>query len=233
MEVLATICLVKCALFYSQHHIIHSPKIEAMLTQIVRPMVRTQLRLLASSQSTRATLVNTIAQWLGFLGVEARVIEIDAASDKIQVSLVVGKPDACDSKDWEQILKNLEESERANGAEPAEPIVLTAQQQSKLQRLLAYIIQAGSPDAKVVWDDVLPQLRNLGYEEEMLLGIRSALKIPQSLEVLTDGLDADLAAIALPKAVSLSMLDRRVTASEDRALSALLEAMKQPLQPAP
>ncbi|BAU40398.1 hypothetical protein [Leptolyngbya sp. O-77] len=200
-----------------------------MLTQIVRPMVRTQLRLLASSQSTRATLVNTIAQWLGFLGVEARVTEIDAAADKIQVSLVVGKPDACDSHDWEQILRNLEESERASGAEPAEPIVLTAQQQSKLQRLLAYVIQAGSPDAKVAWEDVLPQLRGLGYEEDMLLGIRSALKIPQSLEVLTDGLDADLAAIALPKAVSLSMLDRRVTASEDQALSALLEAMKQPL----
>ncbi|MDG2616334.1 hypothetical protein P7L53_08755 [Thermoleptolyngbya sichuanensis XZ-Cy5] len=200
-----------------------------MLTQIVRPMVRTQLRLLASSQSTRATLVNTIAQWLGFLGVEARVTEIDAASDKIQVSLVVGKPEACDSHDWEQILKNLEESERASGAETAEPIVLTPQQQSKLQRLLAYVIQAGSPDSKVVWEDVLPQLRGLGYEEDMLLGIRSALKIPQSLEVLTEGLDADLAAIALPKAVSLSMLDRRVTASEDHALSALLEAMKQPL----
>ncbi|WOB44692.1 hypothetical protein HNI00_17200 [Thermoleptolyngbya oregonensis NK1-22] len=200
-----------------------------MLTQIVRPMVRTQLRLLASSQSTRATLVNTIAQWLGFLGVEARVTEIDAASDKIQVSLVVGKPEACDSHDWEQILKNLEESERASGAEPTEPIVLTPQQQSKLQRLLAYVIQAGSPDSKVVWEDVLPQLRGLGYEEDMLLGIRSALKIPQSLEVLTEGLDADLAAIALPKAVSLSMLDRRVTASEDQALSALLEAMKQPL----
>jgi len=200
-----------------------------MLTQIVRPMVHTQLRLLASSQSTRATLVTTIAQWLGFLGVEARVTEIDAASDKIQVSLVVGKPDACDRHDWEQILKNLEESERASGAELAEPIVLTPQQQSKLQRLLAYVIQAGSPDGKVVWEDVLPQLRGLGYEEEMLLGIRSALKIPQSLEVLTDGLDADLAAIALPKAVSLSMLDRRVTASEDRALSALLEAVKQPL----
>lgn len=200
-----------------------------MLTQIVRPMVRTQLRLLAGSQSTRATLVNTIAQWLGFLGVEAQVTEIDAASDKIQVSLVVGKPDACDSHDWEQILKNLEESERASGAELAEPIVLTPQQQSKLQRLLAYVIQAGSPDSKVVWEDVLPQLRGLGYEEDMLLGIRSALKIPQSLEVLTEGLDADLAAIALPKAVSLSMLDRRVTTSEDQALSALLEAMKQPL----
>ncbi|GAB4132392.1 MAG: hypothetical protein Fur0046_02140 [Cyanobacteria bacterium J069] len=200
-----------------------------MLTQIVRPMVRTQLRLLASSQSTRATLVNTIAQWMSFLGVEARVIDIDASSDKIQVSLVVGKPEGCDSRDWEQILKNLEESQRASGTEPAAPIVLTALQKSKLQRLLAYIIQAGNPDTKIAWEDVLPQLRGLGYEEEMLLGIRSALKIPQSLEVLTDGLDPDLAAIALPQAVSLSMLDRRVTASEDQALSALLEAMKQPL----
>ena len=33
-----------------------------MLTQIARPMVRTQLRLLAGSQATRATLINTIAQ---------------------------------------------------------------------------------------------------------------------------------------------------------------------------
>jgi hypothetical protein len=62
----------------------------------------------------------------------------------------------------------------------------------------------------------------------MLLGVRSALKVPQSLDQLMEGLDPDIAAIALPKAVSIALLDRRVNASEDRALTALLQLMKPP-----
>ena len=50
-----------------------------MLTQIVRPMVRTQVRLLANCHSTRLTLIHTIAKWLGFLGVKAEVTELDAS----------------------------------------------------------------------------------------------------------------------------------------------------------
>lgn len=197
-----------------------------MLSQIVRPMVRTQIRLLANSQATRSTLVSTIAQWLGFLGVRAQVTQIDAVSNQISVSLTVGKPEACDTHDWQQILQNLNQS-KTEEVVPAPQVQMTPQQQSKLQRLMAYLIQVGSveqPD----WEKLYPQLQTLGFEESTLLGIRSALKVPQSLDHLMEGLDSDVAAIALPKAVSIALLDRQVNPSEDKALSTLLEAMKQP-----
>ncbi|PSB14515.1 hypothetical protein C7B76_16015 [filamentous cyanobacterium CCP2] len=196
-----------------------------MLSQIVRPMVRTQIRLLANTQATRSTLVETIAQWLGFLGVRAEVTEIDAESNRICVSLVVGKPEACDDRDWQQILDNLNQSKDSTKA--GEPIAqLTSKQESKLQRLLAYVIQVGDPDRPVNWEEMEPQLRSLGFAEETLLGIRSALRVPQSIDQLVEGLDADVAAIALSKAVGIALLDRRVNPLEDKALSALLEVMK-------
>jgi hypothetical protein len=101
---------------------------------------------------------------------------------------------------------------------------MTEQQERKLQRLLAYMIQAGEPDAN--WEVMAPQLQRLGFEEETLLGIKAALKVPQSLEILMEGLDPDVAAIALSKAVGIALLDRQVNSREDKALSALLEAMK-------
>ncbi|MBD1870426.1 hypothetical protein H6G00_08885 [Leptolyngbya sp. FACHB-541] len=198
-----------------------------MLSQIVRPMVRTQIRLLANSHATRSTLVNTIAQWLGFLGVRAQVTQIDAVSNQISVSLTVGKPEACDTHDWQQILQNLNQSKTEEEVVPSPQVQITPQQQSKLQRLLAYVIQVGSSE-KPNWDKLYPQLQTLGFEESTLLGIRSALKVPQSLDQLMEGLDSDVAAIALPKAVSIALLDRQVNPSEDKALATLLEAMKQP-----
>ncbi|MBD2055554.1 hypothetical protein H6F88_05880 [Oculatella sp. FACHB-28] len=198
-----------------------------MLSQIVRPMVRTQIRLLANSQATRSTLVNTIAQWLGFLGVRAQVTQIDAVSNQISVSLTVGKPEACDTHDWQQILQNLNQSKTEEEVLPSTQVQMTPQQQSKLQRLMAYLIQVGSVE-QPNWEKLYPQLQTLGFEESTLLGIRSALKVPQSLDHLMEGLDSDVAAIALPKAVSIALLDRQVNPSEDKALSTLLEAMKQP-----
>lgn len=197
-----------------------------MLSQIVRPMVRTQLRLLANTQATRSTLVATIAQWLSFLGVKAEVTELDTQSNQIRVSLTVGKPEACDDRDWEQILKNLEQPK--SSAEAAQAIAeLTPKQELKLQRLLAYVVQVGDPHQPVDWEPLQPQLESLGFSESMLLGIKSALKVPQSLDQLMQGLDADVAALALSKAVGIALLDRQVNPLEDKALSALLEAMKQ------
>lgn len=163
-----------------------------MLSQIVRPMVRTQIRLLANSQATRSTLVNTIAQWLGFLGVRAQVTQIDAVSNQISVSLTVGKPEACDTHDWQQILQNLNQSKTAEEVVPSTQVQMTPQQQSKLQRLLAYVIQVGSSE-QPTWEKLYPQLQTLGFEESTLLGIRSALKVPQSLDQLMEGLDSDVA----------------------------------------
>ncbi|MDX2216096.1 MAG: hypothetical protein SFY66_22720 [Oculatellaceae cyanobacterium bins.114] len=200
-----------------------------MLSQIVRPMVRTQIRLLANSQATRSTLVNTIAQWLGFLGVQAQVTQLDATSSQIHVTLTVGKPEACDADDWQQILNNLDRTRTWEHAAHPESIATPSPQQTKLQRLLAYVIQAGHPQGVPSWEILHPQLIELGFDEPTQLGIKSALKVPQSLDQLLMGLDADVAAIALPKAVSLALLDRQVNPSEDKALSALLNAMKQPI----
>jgi hypothetical protein len=192
-----------------------------MLSQLVSPMVRTQIRLLANSQATRSTLMTTIAQWLGFLGVQAQVTQLDTATNKIQVCLTVGKPNTCEAGDWQRILTNLDQGK---AIAPAPSSMMTEQQERKLQRLLAYMIQAGEPDAN--WDVLAPQLQRLGFEEGTLLGIRSALKVPQSLEILMEGLDPDVAAIALSKAVGIALLDRQVNSHEDSALSALLKAMK-------
>lgn len=196
-----------------------------MLSQIVRPMVRTQIRLLANSHATYSTLVTTIAQWLGFLGVQANVTQLHTESNRIQLSLTVGKPESCDDCDWEKILHNLDR----NGANtPTQAgAALNSAQERKLQRLLAYVIQAGNPDNGVEWEVLYPQLQSLGFEDDMLAGIKAALKIPHSLEQLTEELDADVAAIALSKAVGIALLDRQINSSEDKALTALLDAIKQ------
>jgi hypothetical protein len=202
--------------------------LNTMLSQLVRPMVHTQIRLLASSQATRATLIRTIAQWLSFLGVHAQVTRLDSNSDRIHVSITVGKPEGCDRRDWEQILRNLHQPYAMECKLPLTSAAMTAQQQGKLQRLLAYVIQVGNSDPLTSWDSICGRLQALGLEEPVLSGIRSALRVPQSLEQLMEGLDADVAAVALPIAVSISLLDRRVNPSEDQALSKLLQAMRQP-----
>lgn len=197
-----------------------------MLSQLVRPMVQTQIRLLAASRATRSTLVSTIAQWLGFLGVRAQVTRLDASSGKIQISMIVEQPDACDARDWQQILHNLDYAETEGDLVAPSAVDLTLKQQSRMQRLLAYLIQISNPDQPIEWDTLCPKLQALGLDDTTLGGIKSALKIPQCLEDLVDGLDSEVAAIALPKAVSIAMLDRRVNSSEDRALTTLLNVMK-------
>lgn len=198
-----------------------------MLTQIVRPMVQTQLRLLANSRATRATLVSTVSHWLGFLGVNAQVTQLDSGADRIQISLTVDKPEACDPRDWQQILCNLNQADSEADLLSMTVAKFTPQQQSKMHRLLAYLIQIGNPGEPIDWTVIYPQLQMIGLDELTLMGIRSALKVPQSLDDLMSGLDADVAAVALPKAVSIAMLDKRVNSSEDRVLATLLKAMRE------
>ncbi len=195
-----------------------------MLSHIVRPMVQTQVRLLANSRATRSVLISTVAQWLSFLGVHAQVEQLKTANGKIHLCLTVDKPEACDTCDWQKIVNNLDNSSPDDSA-LSSIIQFTTHQQSTLQRLLAYLIQVGSPGQPIIWEQLQPQLEAIGFDEPTLLGVRSALKVPQSLDDLVDGLDADVAAIALPKAVSLAMMDRQVNQSEDQALAALLKAM--------
>jgi hypothetical protein len=198
-----------------------------MLTQIVKPMVRTQLRLLANCQATRTTLISTICQWLGFLGVQAEVQQLNTTAGNIQVSLMVGKPDACDPQDWHHLLHNLKLD-----APPAvlpititQPSVSTHQQQTLIQ-LFSYLLQIGHEHKPIHWDNVQLRLRTLQFDDELITGIQSTLDVPLSLDSLMDNLDADIAAIALPKAVSLALMDRQVNDSESHVLSTLLQLTK-------
>ncbi|ERT04876.1 hypothetical protein M595_5163 [Lyngbya aestuarii BL J] len=200
-----------------------------MLTEIVRPLVRTQIRLLANSNSTRQTLVQTISRWLGYLGVEAIVNQLESNCDQIQVTLQVKKPQTCDSTDWQKIIDNIGNEANLPSTPSNSGLTydqISPKQQVKLQRLLAYMIQVEQPESETDWDRVLPIIENLELEPELIVGIRSALRIPQSLDLLVEELEPDVAAIALEKAVAIALLDRRVNPEEDRALSLLLEAMK-------
>lgn len=197
-----------------------------MLSKIVRPMVRTQLRLLANCQAARPTLIDTISQWLSFLGVRAQVNQLNAHAEKIQVSLTVDKPEACDPRDWQQIIYSLNQgSDTPNSSRQAQG-KLSPQQQRKLERLLAYLIQVGCSDGLTDWDTLYPQLQTLNLDELTLQGIRAALKVPQSLGLLVKDLDSDLAAVILPKAVSIALLDRQVNPPENRALSTLFRVVE-------
>jgi hypothetical protein len=205
-----------------------------MLSQIVRPMVSTQIRLLANSKATRVTLITTIAKWLSFLGVRAKVTNLDARGEQIQVSLTVGKPEACDRTDWEKILGNLNHDRETIENDPLQaeesvliPISISPQSETKFQRILAYVIQMGNPDEPTDWDVIYPQLKSLGFEESRLLGIKSALKVPQSIDRLVKDLDADVAAIALAQAASIAMLDRKVNHQEHQVMQSLLKAMQE------
>lgn len=197
-----------------------------MLSQIVRPMVTTQIRLLAKSRATRITLIKTIAKWLGFLGVHAEVTQLDTAGDKIKVSITVGQPESSEDEDWQQILQNLKDNSAPETEQfPINSCPIPFEQQTKYQRILAYAIQMNDPNRATDWEEIYPQLKLLGLEESILLGIKSALKVPQSLDRLVKNLDADVAAIALSQTASIALLDRKVNAEEYQALQILLNAM--------
>ena len=80
-------------------------------------------------------------------------------------------------------------------------------------------------DRNIDWLIVSPQLEALGLEEATLLGIKSALKVPQSIDRLVKDLDADVAAIALSQAASIALLDRQINSGEYQVMQTLLDAM--------
>ena len=196
-----------------------------MLSQIVRPMVNTQIRLLAKSKATKITLIKTIGKWLGFLGVEASVTQLDTAGNKIQVSITVNQPDNSDDSDWQKILDNLSQDPNETTEITVERSSIPLDQQTKYQRILAYAIQMSNQNHPVDWSKASPQLQQLGLDESMMLGVKSALKVPQSIDRLVKDLDADVAAVALSQTVSIALLDREINSGEYQALSTLLDAM--------
>lgn len=194
-----------------------------MLSQIVRPLVQTQIRLLANTQATYSVLIKTISNWLGYLGVEAKVTQLLSESNKIHISLTVGKPESCEPSDWQKILQNLQQSSCDSSNLPHPP--LTMEDQIQLGRLLAYLIQVENPGQQLEWENVKGQLESLNLEEMTISSIKSALKVPQSVDTLLKKLNPDVATIAFPLAVSIAMRDQQVNKEENETLTALLQAL--------
>ncbi len=196
-----------------------------MLSQIVRPLVNTQVRLLANSQTTQTTLVETIARWLGYLGVDAQVTKLSSESDRIHVALKVGKPDTCDDQDWNCILNNLRSPYGSDNNYLNASEYIDESRQLQVARLLAYLIQISDPENHISWPEIESQLISLNLDGSILRGIQSAMKVSQSKELL-DKLDPDVAASAFPIAVKIAWLDQEINSHENHALSALLSAMQ-------
>ncbi|GFE68105.1 hypothetical protein [Chroococcus sp. FPU101] len=197
-----------------------------MLSQIVRPLVQTQIRLLANSQATYPVLIETICRWLGYLGVQAKVTHLAPTSDQIQISLSVGKPDSCDQADWQKILTQLAQN-TCTQSQPSDEFKkkISLEEQILVSRLLAYLIQVGNPENILEWETLKEQLTPLNLDETLTQGLKSALKVPQSSESLMKKLNPDLAAIALPMAVKIAMLDQQINSEENTTLQALLKAL--------
>ena len=198
-----------------------------MLARIVRPLVETQIRLLANSNTTRQTLIETIIRWLGYLGVQAEVTELCTNDQRIRVTLNVAQPDQCDPQDWQKIIDHLGLKCQIGALSNAEGglVQMTESQQIQLARMLAYILQAGQPDERITWENAANLLLNLNLEEPLLSMIQSALKVPQSVQ-LVEKIDEDVAAYAFPLAVQLSWLDQKVTVQENEALVSLLKVIE-------
>ena len=196
-----------------------------MLSQIVRPMVNTQIRLLAKSKATKITLIKTIGKWLGFLGVEASVTQVNTEGGKIQVSITVGQPDNSNDNDWQKIIDNLNQDPNETTEVTVDNFSIPFDQQTKYQRILAYAIQMSNPNCPVDWSTASPQLQQLGLDESMMLGVKSALKVPQSIDRLVKDLDADVAAVALSQTASIALQDHKINSGEYQALSILLDAI--------
>lgn len=198
-----------------------------MLSQIVSPMVRSQLQLLASSrQAIRPKLVGMISQWLGFLGVRAQVTQLEAEDGQIHACLTVDKPAACDIQDWRLIVGNLSTLSSDEILQHNQPS-FSPHQQSTLARFYAYLIQAGAPEVSLNWEAFSPQLQALGLDESMQVQIHSALRVSQNLDQLTEHLDLDLVVFALPKALSIALLDHQINPAEEQAISWLYQSLKQ------
>ena len=80
-------------------------------------------------------------------------------------------------------------------------------------------------ECAIEWSEIHPLLQRLRLDESMMLGVKSALKVPQSIDRLVKDLDADVAAMALSQTASIALLDRQINSEEYQVLQTLLNAM--------
>jgi hypothetical protein len=191
----------------------------SILTQLVRPMVYTQTRLLAQSQEVRSTMVHMLVQWLGYLGVSANVTSVAADSGQIHVCLKVERPQTCEVEDWHTILDRI--GQAAAGQVPSN--LLSERQHRDLEQLLVYLIRSGYAQEEQDWQIMQSQLQTFGIDERTLLSVRDSLSSSPSLNVVLDELDSDVAAIALPIAARIARVQHHMDEAEETVLDRLLQ----------
>ena len=198
-----------------------------MLDRLVRPLVRTQIQLLAQTQSANTRLTGMVSQWLGYLGVQADVTDLNAHQGRIQISLAVGKPEQCSEHEWTQILNNIEQNSGTaqNGVELTYG-EMSLEQQRKVHRLLASVIQAGDKNAGQSWDSLQPRLAALGMGETMLANIKSAIKVPAMMDSLLQDLEPEVAAYVMSKAIGIALIDKEINQDEDNVLKSIYGAIE-------
>lgn len=198
-----------------------------MLVQLVRPLVRSQIQMLARTPSASSRLTGMVAQWLGYLGVHAEVTQLKTEGELIQVSLKVARPEQCTQTEWQQILSNLTRPhESSTGEARLTYQAMTTSQQSKVIRLLACVLHASNENLVEEWDPIQPQLSFMGLTDDMLQALRSAIRAPTPMELLVKDLEPEVASFALAKAISIALMDQQINRAEDDALKILLEALQ-------
>ena len=135
------------------------------------------------------------------------------------------QPEASGDEDWQSILQHLKSSKSPTEELEAELFKIPPQQERKYQRILAYTIQISHQDSSIDWESIYPKLQLLGLEESMLMGIKSALKVPQNIDRLVKDLDGEVAAYALSQTATIALFDRQVNPEEYRVLQTLIEVM--------
>ncbi len=198
-----------------------------MLDHLVRPLIRTQIQLLTQTQSASTKLVSMISQWLGYLGIQAQVSQLHVRDGRVKISLDVGKPEQCAPQEWQQILDNIAQ---AHG-QPEQEAELTfatmsRDQQRKVTRLLASVIQAGNPETTLAGEALQQRLLKMGMAIPLVLEIKAALKVPGGVEPHLEDLDADVAAFVLSNAISIALIDRQISPAEDNALKAIYRVLE-------
>ncbi|MEM1370386.1 MAG: hypothetical protein AAGG02_20775 [Cyanobacteria bacterium P01_H01_bin.15] len=201
-----------------------------MLVQLVRPLVRSQIQMLAQLPAVDSKLAGMVAQWLGYLGVHAEVIRLETSGKQIEVSLKVSKPEQCSEREWQQILGNLTCQNNFQEAEAAGLTyeVMTSAQQSKVHRLLACVLQASNGNLLDDWSEIQLQLAEIGIVGKLLAELRSAVRVVTPMELLVKGLEPEVASFALSKAIAIALMDKQINQAEDGALKTLLDALQQP-----
>lgn len=197
-----------------------------MLDRLVRPLVRTQIQVLAQTKSASTRLMSMISQWLGYLGVQANVTQLKTTEGKIQISVAVGKPDQCSDHEWTQILLNINQSCQNPHQDPGLTYdQLSTAQRHKVEHLLALVIHAGNPQIEQDWDLIEPRLGTFNIDAELLTGIKTAIQKPHTLDCLLENLEPEVAAFVLSRAIGITLLDRQINPDEDNMLRSIYSAI--------